>query len=93
MSPLMKKIALHIRDRRVEPSQDLKILRSRREALELAMVKGFFTIEEAAMYIGKSQKTVANLRAQGAFDSLSKRGAGRKLITKKSIDKYLGVLK
>ncbi len=93
MNRLMEKIAEGIRDRRVEPSQSYQDLRSQRLAVEIAIMKGFFTIKEASLYLGISTKSVANLKAQGIFDSLSKAGAGRKLITKKSLDRYIGVIK
>ncbi len=93
MNRLMEKIAEGIRDRRVEPSQNYQDLRSQRLAVEIAIMKGFFTIKEASLYLGLSTKSVSNLRAQGVFESVSKIGAGRKLITKKSLDKYIGVTK
>lgn len=91
MSSLIEKLKQHVRDRRVSASQIEENQRSQRNNLEIAIMKGFFTIDEAALYIGKSPKTVCNLKASGLLASVSKSGAGNKLITKRSIDKYLGV--
>jgi|GEM_PF-5242264 len=93
MSSLIEKLKKHVRDRRVDASQTEENQRSQRTSLEVAIMKGFFTIEEAALYIGKSPKTVSNLKSNGLLEAVNKSGAGRKLITKKSIDKYIGVSK
>lgn len=93
MSSLNEKLKQHIRDRCVDASQIAENQRSQRVSLEIPIERKCFNTKEAAAYLSVKPATVANLKCKGLLKSLSSTGAGRRMITKESLDKYLGVKK
>lgn len=79
----------HNGDQGVKDSQTANNLRSQQAALELAIARGTFNVNEAALYLSVAPKTVRNMKAGGRIQPLSTNGLGRRLFSKKELDRVL----